>query len=356
MTLPHALPLAPRPHPDEAISSWVRRMAARYDVSGSTLSAFVLGLPVGQDGDFTALDHRGDLALETALAAAAKVDRSRIGGLRVVAEDGSSSCWHRQAAAWCPDCLRADVDRCGEVHERAVWRLGCCVICPVHVRQLEHVCPRCERHSPCQYQPLSGLLRLVCGSCDRPVDSWSPSRPWLDARIGGFGILQTPALTQMIMALQADLLAALGGAAIPTGQWGCKRSGRQLLAIAMDLTIATVLSAELSIEPRFDPASRMRHWSPSSSHERITLAALPPYTASGLMALIAALLQDLGGRVVTVHQWRPENVTMPLDAASILGWLNKVGRSYLSVMALGWDARTQRALASGITRDRLRAA
>ena len=142
---------------------------------------------------------------------------------------------------------------------------------------------------PCQYQPLSGLLRLVCGSCDRPVDSWSPSRPWLDASIGGFGILQTPALTQMIMALQAVLLAALGGAAIPTGQWGCKRSGRQLLAIAMDLTVATVLSAELSIE---------RHWSPSSSHEQITLAALPPYTASGLMALIAALLQDLGGRLL----------------------------------------------------------
>ena len=47
---------------------------------------------------------------------------------------------------------------------------------------------------------------------------------------------------------------------------------------------------------------------------------------------------------------------MPLDAASILGWLNKGGRSYLSALALSWDTRTQRALASAITRDRLRAA
>ena len=302
------------------------------------------------------LDHRGDLALETALAAAAKGDRSRIGGLRVVPEDGSSSCWHRQVAAWCPECLRADVHRCGEVHERATWRLGCCVICPIHARQLEHVCPRCERDSRCQYQPISGLLRLVCSGCSRPIDSGSPSHPWLDARIGGFGILQTPALTQMIMALQAVLQEALGGAAIPAGPWGCKRSGRQLLTIAMDLTVATVLSAELHVEPRFDPASRMRHWSPSSSHEQITLAAMSPYTVSGLMALITTLLQDLGGRAVTVHQWRPENVTMPLDAASILDWLNKRGRSYLGALASSWDTRTQRSLTAAITPGRLRAA
>jgi Bacterial TniB protein len=42
MTSP-PLPLAPRPHPGEAVSSWVRRVAARYDILGEDLVSHVLG-------------------------------------------------------------------------------------------------------------------------------------------------------------------------------------------------------------------------------------------------------------------------------------------------------------------------
>ena len=36
------LPLAPRPYAGEALSSWVRRIAARYDVAGDNLLTHVL--------------------------------------------------------------------------------------------------------------------------------------------------------------------------------------------------------------------------------------------------------------------------------------------------------------------------
>ena len=103
------LPLAPRPHPGEAISSWMGRVAARYDLTADDLASHVLARrPVGIQR-VEHLDHRADVELELALATATQMTPDRIRALRIAGDDGSASCWHRLTLAWCPECVRTDL-------------------------------------------------------------------------------------------------------------------------------------------------------------------------------------------------------------------------------------------------------
>ncbi len=71
---PPPLPLAPRPYPGEAISSWLRRIAARYDTLADDLARHVLGWAAYWDHPAERLDHRADAVLEAAVARATRVD------------------------------------------------------------------------------------------------------------------------------------------------------------------------------------------------------------------------------------------------------------------------------------------
>ena len=164
------LPLAPRPHHGEAISSWMARVAARYDLTADHLASHVLARrPVGIHR-VEHLDHRADAELELALATASRMTPDRIRALRIAGDDGSASCWHRLTSAWCPKCVRTDLLDTREVYERALWRLGCCVMCSVHGIPLEDRCSRCMAGARCRFSAVDGLLRLACTGCERLVD------------------------------------------------------------------------------------------------------------------------------------------------------------------------------------------
>ena len=170
------LPLAPPPLPDEALSSWIARIAARYDLSADALVRHLLlgGPNVG--GMVRTIDDRPCPQLEVALAEAAgqpEMDFAarRLPGLTAHPEVA----WSRQQPAWCPACLFGDVAARGEVHARQTWSLGGYLLCTLHGCLLVSECSRCFARA--SYHPMNGRLHLWCDRCgDMADNALEPSR------------------------------------------------------------------------------------------------------------------------------------------------------------------------------------
>jgi hypothetical protein len=237
------LPLAPRPMPGEAVLSWVARIAARYDLSPSELLACLRGgVGVGSTR-IAELDWKEDIELEALVARVTRLDRSEIGGMRLVIEEPTTNpaVWHRSTFAWCPGCVSDDVARHGESFERAAWRLGCYAVCPSHRLFLARSCAVCGCRR-CDFRPLAGRQRLVCEFCrdtvdartPAPVSTWFPGVQIADERIGWHGAVHSADLTQLALAMQAALLRALGGST-PTLAERCGLSAGRFLVMVTDL-------------------------------------------------------------------------------------------------------------------------
>lgn len=343
------LPLVPRPHDGEALSSWIGRIGARYDIAADDLLAHVTGWRRSTVGAADRLDHHEDPELEAALAQAASVARGTIGKLRIAGDDGSASCWHRTAVVWCPDCIHGDLAQRGEVYGRAIWRLGCCVLCPQHQIRLEDVCRRCAFEGQCNFCCSGGLLGLACRTCTRPVGP-VPGRQGEEgqhAEPGAFGICITPALNRLVWALQRDLQAALAGAR-PKRSWGFTRSAKGLVTAIIDLTLCLVFATRVRCEPRI----LLPGWGPEETfapvREPITLAALPLRAAHGVLAVAAAALASLeGGK--RGHQWKPDGSRrVAMDVASLAAWLPAAIRGWLRSRATQWERPAGEALRSVI--------
>jgi hypothetical protein len=243
MTVTRLMPVAPRPLPGEAVLSWVRRVGARYDLTASELIDL---LRPGAGSVFVSrvggLTWQADAELDALLASAARLDVARIRELRTVRVDGQEpTAWHRYSLAWCPDCLRDDLARSGEVFERAIWRLGCCVVCPTHRTQLIQTCPACT-FGHCRFEAVDGCQRLICPSCRRAADVL-PRRDAINGaamrRPGLFGLLQGPELTRSILAIQTDTIAALADAAQGSaGLWPPAMPAGQFATMVRDLADA----------------------------------------------------------------------------------------------------------------------
>ena len=197
--MPTPLSIAPRPNRGEAITSWVSRTAARYDLTAMEFVRYVLGHRLISPGRLERIDYKADEELETALAAAASLSPARVRALRIVSDDGAAGCWHRMRRAWCRACMRADTEERGEVHERATWRLGSCVVCPEHRIMLEDTCCRCLDGAFCSFGHRDGMIQLVCRACRRPVDIEPPpgrGSPWHGK--GAFGVVLTSSLIGLV--------------------------------------------------------------------------------------------------------------------------------------------------------------
>ncbi len=342
--MPSPLPLAPRPNPGEAITSWVERMGARYDVTGHDLLRHVLGrFSIGL-GRAERLDHRADEEVEAALAAAARISPARIKALRIVRDDGSASCWHRRTPAWCRACVQTDLDQRGEVFQRAAWRLGSTVVCPEHCKSLEDRCRRCLDRAFCRFEFHDGIMRLVCSECAHPVDLRPlPMRDAPRANEGAFGIAITPALTNLVKKLQCDLQAALAGTALKS-HWGHAQSPEGLLIVVMHLTLCIVLTTGVKCEPRIELPDPKPGQSFDLVYQPITPAALSQSVAYGVLAVAAIFLLGLGGEHDLRHQWRPDGVRFFLDVRSFLAWLPPNRRQNLKAWSKHWAAPMAQAL------------
>jgi hypothetical protein len=322
------------------------RVAARYDLTADHLASHVLGRRAVGIHRVEHLDHRADAELELALATATQMMPDRIRALRIAGDDGSASCWHRLTPAWCPECVRIDLLETGEVYERALWRLGCWVVCPIHGIPLEDRCSRCMAGARCCYRAVRGLLRLACSCCERLFDPASHAAARVEESMGAFGVCLTPALTRLVGQLQGDLQTALAG--LQLKQWGFARPGSGLDAVVRDLTLCLVAATRAPCEPRIEWTSSKPGSAFRITDEPITLASLPHYPAYAALAIIAAILDSLENPGRAAHHWQPNGIGANLNAASFVAWLPAASRTPLLNRALKWDRSIGTALRAAV--------
>ena len=211
------LPLVPPPLSDEAISSWIARVAARYDATPDDLARVALPEGAGYAEMVRLIDSRVGAALEAALSRATGLPTAdfavrRLAGLTA----DPRTAWPRRTPAWCPRCVSQDVVGSGEVYARREWGFGGYLICPKHNRLLRTTCPRCLQQS--MYRPVDGRLRLWCSRCCSCVDTmpelvairtWPP--PVQPAARPCRAIALRPQARSVLCQLQADLRLLLAG-------------------------------------------------------------------------------------------------------------------------------------------------
>jgi hypothetical protein len=303
------LPLAPPPLPDEAITSWIARIAARYDLSTDALVQTLLP----NDPDNAAMVRWIDVCacepLEDTLAVAAGVPiasfaRQRLAGLAA----NPSAAWPRRKLTWCPLCAVQDVAAFKEVYFRQEWGFGGYLMCSQHRCLLIASCPICLHQV--EHRPLNGRLRLWCQSCEKCVDTALPSRlipfwpygtPQQFRRCITIRLSNGDAVALMLQ-VQSDLLAALAGT-WPRAAWtrGLKRHGVFAVLRALSFVMLGPLWERAYRFPpgysAFDPAwSLPDDWTPGS---------LPPEVAAP--ALLASVTFLAAENRVRLHgvTWNP---------------------------------------------------
>lgn len=313
-------------------------MASRYDVTTACLCRHLLNEKNFDGGRVERLDHRADPELAGLLAAGARIAPARLRAMRVAAADGTASCWFRQDAAWCPECVRKDLAQGPEVHERATWRLGCSVMCPDHGVLLQDACVQCWHRPRCWFRHAQGWLGLACSVCGRsPYKPNQPAGGLEFGSTGAFDIQVTPRRAALVKDMQRDLQAALLGGA-PTGSWGAVRSGRLLLRVVRDFAFSIVLAKGIKVEQRSELVmGRGRVPYVTVLYEPVTPAALSPRAAFGVLAIAGAVLASMAPNAGAGHTWRPDGDLHPIDARWFMEWLGDRARTWLCSSAHHWD-------------------
>ena len=212
------LPLAPPAMPDEAPSSWLARIAARYDVSAEGLIRHLLPSEADVSGMIRRVDHVVVPALEAALAEATARPACNFVGRRLAGLSANQpAAWPRSNPAWCPVCAAHDVAAHGEVYSRAAWGFGGLLLCPRHQCLLISVCPRCYRRVG--YHPINGRLRIWCWTCGADADNalapdripfWPYGTPQQNRRCVTISL--SSETRPLLLRVQTDLVAMLAGA------------------------------------------------------------------------------------------------------------------------------------------------
>jgi hypothetical protein len=326
-------PIAPPLLPDEAISSWIARIAARYDLSAEDLISTLV--PTGQltwDLD-RRIDYEAIPHLEAALRNVVGKPDFGFGGQRVPGFAANpKAAWRRKLPAWCPVCVSHDIARSGETYGRREWGFGGLVMCPEHKCLLVCDCPRCLKRA-C-YQPIGGRLRIWCVHCETLADSYHSSS---DIPFRPYGTPQqhrscvTVALLDgavpLLLRLQSELIAALAGAK-PKGPWMRRQKHWQLSDVLNKLSFVMLGPLweghhryELAPEDSRATWVTPKDWSPGS---------LPPEIAAPALLASAAFLAAESLLPVRGISWNPvlllDGEREEIDAESLAWHLNSTDR------------------------------
>jgi hypothetical protein len=140
MNRPVPLPLAPPPYPAEALHSWLRRVAATYQMTPRQL-LHAVRVPPYAGNVYSSPRAAVQSALEPTdlrhLARLARCDPSRLG-----LDASRIKEWLLVCDEWmivCPHCILADLKGGTPAYERSVWRLATCSFCPRHRTPLVQV-------------------------------------------------------------------------------------------------------------------------------------------------------------------------------------------------------------------------
>ena len=179
---PTQLPLAPRPFPDELLSSWLMRTAAANAISFEEL---MTALEMGNTQKFVSgvmLDYSVPETTLRALSRFTRVPYSTLNKLdlnvrvpqinltlllrfsqkRLSSARGRA--W-RLRYAFCPHCVSSQKT----LHIRWDWCFAALLRCGVHRSPLLDGCPQCGEIEPLTFSPPPTLPRLVCRSCSKDL-------------------------------------------------------------------------------------------------------------------------------------------------------------------------------------------
>lgn len=295
------LPLAPPLMPDEALSSWVARIAARYDLYPDVLVRHLLANTADTAGMVQRLDHQAVPPLEAALVEATGQPADSFAEHRFTRLMTSPpAAWPRIKPAWCPLCAIRDVAAFGEVYSRGAWQLGGVLWCAEHKCLLIAECPRCFHQV--DYQPINGRLRLWCWNCETGADTalkpnripfWPYGTP--QQRRSCVAVTLSDEAPALLLRVQTDILGMLAGKP-PRGPWSRSLKWGRVFEVLRRLVFA-MLGPLWERTYQVSPIQRTNsgRWSLS---ETWTPGSLPPEIAApALLAAVTFLAAESGTRL-----------------------------------------------------------
>ncbi|MFL0418490.1 hypothetical protein ACH0CP_12935 [Sphingomonas sp. 179-I 2A4 NHS] len=292
-----ALPIAPRPRPDELPSSWLGRTAACYDVSVAELRQVLWKAGPSMKGR---PDVHWDLHEAKSVVAGLRVAsevvlnlglKCRWPGLAVdwlPSTDGFGRARGELDLAWCRHCL-AEAHEAGGAYLDAEAALPL-VFCHRHGAWRQDYCRRCRpSHSP-RFTWSVGI-EFVCEDCGTPLRTSRWAKPTPAAY---FEPEETAAALSILFAFDGEVRNALLGH--PARLLGVQPvPARQFLIVLRDLTRALLAPSlfRTSYINLFDcpllpimPEHKPQTWDEQPYHE------LSPSARAQVLSAVVALLAD----------------------------------------------------------------
>jgi hypothetical protein len=290
--------------PDEALSSWVARIAARYDLFADQLVRHLLANTADATEMIRRLDYQTVAPLETALAEAAGQPAAGFARHRLTdLTTRSGTVWPRTRPAWCPLCVIDDVAAFGEVYSRAAWGFGGMLICARHQCLLISDCPRCSHQAG--YQPINGRLRIWCRTCETGADTvlkpnripfWPYGTPQQHRCC--VAVTLSGEAPSLLLRVQTDILDMLSGNP-PGGPWSRCLKWARIFEVLRRL-VFVMLGPLWEWDYQASPAQRANdgRWSLS---ETWSPGSLPPEIAApALLAAVTFLAAESGTRLAGI--------------------------------------------------------
>lgn len=164
------LPVVPRPFGDELLSSWMARVAGRYGLEVSELTAWLARQGIGKQR-CQINDSDPDQNLLRLWAKACRIDLTRLQRLSLKSRyPDSQRDWvldgAGDTASVCLGCFDADFAAGRDSYMRLHWKLSEHSVCPAHREMLRDRCPECSGHLRISNQMRNGLMRSFCRKCD----------------------------------------------------------------------------------------------------------------------------------------------------------------------------------------------
>jgi len=355
------LPVAPRPLADEAPSSWVRRLAARYRLSPQEFAHWIGGPSAARA--FRLLDYAKATGFERALEEAAGLPHGTVAQLRLPA----ARLWPTDRPRWCLECIREDVAGHAEIHLRAAWTFGGCIVCPTHRRPLTDACPHCR--SVLEFDAIDGRQCLSCPSCRGLVHA-APTLEnapawWLtgvmEPRRGTASVEFAAKATTagLLLQLQQDLTASVVGQE-PSHPAVRGMAAQSFLRVVQGLM--GYVSASRGWRGLPDAAPARRKPSAESLWIRPVQAAWrdgwPLRLGMGTLAVIAAVLAEADDDPradILCRTWSPAGWDLRPVRFADLGWMGKHETAALKDLAREAGGGLERLLLSALRRRQRKA-
>ncbi|WP_459464760.1 TniQ family protein [Rhizobium sp. No.120] len=166
------LPIAPRPYPDELISSWQGRVACRYGCTPADIEHWLgHGDRPPVFGSFELQEYRPDPLTLRSWARAARLKIADVEAM-ILSRLVRPIDWFvadRRERGICPDCLDEDVSVGRDHYFRREWSHIEAAACRKHRRMLQDWCGRCFARGQFRFDCIEEEARLICGHCSTAV-------------------------------------------------------------------------------------------------------------------------------------------------------------------------------------------